>query len=370
LAILEDSEHINISLNFNFIKTCCMKIALFAFLAIFCLSAEAQISINRAEMPQSGDTIRVMNATIPPNFGSRLAATGPNKNWDFSDLQPTTDELWSYRLGIQTPYFFFLTAYGRQVQESLSLFVVELEQLYDFYNLNNNRFAVTGKGFTVTGLPLPAFFTDPEEVFFLPLTYLRSDTSTFAFSLSIPTVGEYLSRGGRKTEVDGWGTIKTPQGTFDCLRVKSTVRTLDSITFNGFTIGIPIRTEVQYYWLAKNEKAPILKATGTSFFGQFTPNSIQYRYNAPVLVPPAKVQVEAGKVLLYPNPVSDVLYLAVNSIDRIEAVQMFDEYGKLVKAFQGKPQAGIDVRDLQSGIYTLRVYGQYGVYTEKAVVAR
>lgn len=347
-----------------------MKVVLVAFLAAFCMTAEAQISIIRAEMPQSGDTLRVMNATSSSSLGPRLAATGANYNWDFSDLQPTSDELLSYRLGIQTPYFFFLTAYGTQVQESLNLFVVNLEQLYDFYSLNNNRFAVIGKGFTVTGLPLPAFFSDPDEMFFLPLTYQRNDSSTFAFSLSIPTVGEYRSRGGRKTEVDGWGTIKTPQGTFDCLRVKSTVRTLDSITFNGFSIGIPLRTEVQYYWLAKNEKAPILKATGNSFFGQFTPNVIQYRYNAPVLVPPVKVQVEAGKVLLYPNPTSEILYLSVNSIDRIEAVQLFDEYGKLVKVFEGNPTAGIDIRDIQSGLYTVRVYGQYGVYTEKAVVTR
>ncbi len=345
-----------------------MKIALLAFTAVFCSYAQAQISITRNEMPQSGDTVRVMNATVPASIGPRLAATGASFNWDFSDLEPTTDELLSYRLGIQTPYFYFLTAYGTQVQDNLNLFVVNLEQLYDFYNLNNSRFAVTGKGFTVTGLPLPAFFSDPDEVFFLPLTFQRSDSSTFAFSLNIPTVGEYRSRGGRKTEVDGWGTIKTPEGTFECLRVKSTVRTLDSITFNGLNIGIPVRTEVQYYWLAKDQKAPVLKATGTSFFGQFTPTTLQYRYTAPVFAPPIKVPVEVGKVLLYPNPVSEILYLAVNGIDRIDAVQMFDEYGRLVKVVEGNSPAGIDIRDLQSGLYSLRVYGQFGVYTEKVVV--
>lgn len=333
-------------------------------------TAQAQITITRSDMPQSGDTARVMNAAITPNLATRLAATGADFEWNFADLQPQNDELHNYRAGLQTPYFYFLTAYGREVQESVNLLVINLEQLYDFYSLNNNRFAITGKGFTVTGLPLPAFFSDADEMFFLPLTYQRNDSSTFAYGLDIPTVGEYSSRGGRKTEVDGWGSITTPKGTYDCLRVKSTLRISDSITFNGFNIGLPLRTEVQYYWLAKGEKAPILKATGNSFFGQFTPNVIQYRYNAPVLVPQLKVQVEAGKVLLYPNPTSEILYLAVNGIDRIEAVQMFDEYGRLVKAIESHPQAGIDIRDLQSGLYTVRVYGQYGVYTEKMVVAR
>lgn len=333
-------------------------------------TAQAQITITRSDMPQSGDTARVMNAANAPNLATRLTATGADFEWNFADLQAQTDELHNYRAGLQTPYFYFLTSYGREVQESVNLLVVNLEQLYDFYSLNNNRFAVTGKGFTVTGLPLPAFFSDADEMFFLPLTYQRNDSSTFAYGLDIPTVGEYSSRGGRKTEVDGWGRITTPTGTYDCLRVKSTLRIVDSITFNGFNIGLPQRTEVQYYWLAKGEKAPILKATGTSFFGQFNPNLIQYRYNAPVLVPPLKVQVEAGEVLLYPNPTSEILYLAVNGIDRIEAVQMYDEFGRLVKVFEGNPKAGIDIRDLQSGFYTVRVYGQYGVYTEKVVITR
>jgi len=345
-----------------------MRQLLLAFWVLCIGAAQAQITIIRSDMPQNGDTVRVMNAAFPPNIETRIAATGADFEWDFTDLQAETDELHNYRLGIQTPYFYFLTAYGRQVQESLNLLVISLDQLYDFYNLNNSRFAIIGKGFTVTGLPLPAFYTDSDEMFFLPLTYQRSDSSTFAFSLNIPSVGAYSSSGGRKTEVDGWGSITTPAGTYDCLRVKSTLRIVDSITFNGFNIGIPQRTEVQYYWLAKGEKAPILKAIGTTFFGQFTPTSIQYRYNAPVLAPPISVTVEAGKVLVYPNPANSIVYLAVNGIDRIEGVQMYDEFGRLVKVFEGHPVAGIDVRDLQSGMYSIRVYGQYGVYTEKVVL--
>lgn len=332
-------------------------------------TAQAQITITRSDMPQSGDTARVMNAAITPNLATRLAATGADFEWNFADLQPQTDELHNYRAGLQTPYFYFLTAYGREVQESVNLLVINLEQLYDFYSLNNNRFAVTGKGFTLTGLPLPAFFSDADEMFFLPLTYQRNDSSTFAYGLDIPTVGEYSSRGGRKTEVDGWGSITTPTGTYDCLRVKSTLRIADSITFNGFNIGLPQRTEVQYYWLSKGEKAPILKATGNSFFGQFTPNLIQYRYNAANVPPTIQVGgVKAGEMRVYPNPANEVLFLAVNSLDRIETVSFYDAFGKLVKFMEGYSATGIELRDLQSGLYNIQVTSQYGVYTEKALI--
>lgn len=341
----------------------------FALLFLICpIVMQAQITITRNDMPQSGDTVRVMNAQIG-NIGSRLAATGPNFNWDFSDLQPAQDELLAYRPGIQTPYFFFLTAYGVKVADEINLFVTSFRNVYDFYNLNNNRLAITGRGITIEGLPLPAFYSDPDEQFFLPLTYGRRDTSTFAWGLTVPTFGGYQSRGGRLTEVDGYGTITTPFGSFECLRVRSTLRIIDSVSFNGLNLNLPPRTEVEYYWLAKDEKAPVLKARGTSFFGNFTPQQVQYRYQPPELRPPLKVNVPNGQVLLYPNPATERLFVAVGNLDQVRAVQLFDEYGKLVLSFDHNPPAGIDCYPLQSGVYTVRVTGDYGTYTSKAVVA-
>lgn len=320
-------------------------------------------------MPVSGDTARVMNAAVPAGSGARFTMTGPDHQWDFSDLQAQAEELKQYQPALQTPYFFFLTAYGAKVQDSVNLFVTSLQQIYEFYNLNNNRFAATGRGFTVNGIPLPAFFSDPDELFFLPITFGRSDSSTFAFSLNIPSVGEYKSRGGRKTEVDGWGKVLTPQGSYDCIRVKSIVRTLDSITFNGLNLGLPIRTTIEYYWLSKSEKVPVLKVAGSSFFNQFTPNTIQYRYQPGNVGPEdLKLPIAAGEVRVFPNPANDKVTIAVNALDKIEAIQWFDAFGNLVKVQTG-PVAEVDLQDLSSGVYSLRVYGQYGIYNQKLVVA-
>jgi hypothetical protein len=331
--------------------------------------AQAQLELLRSDMPTSGDTARVMNAAVRPGSGVAFAATGPDFRWDFADLQAQTEELKQYQPALQTPYFFFLTAYGTKVQDSINLFVTSLQQIYEFYNLNNNRFATTGRGFTVNGIPLPAFFSDPDELFFLPLTYGRNDSSTFAFGLNIPSVGEYKSRGGRKTEVDGWGKVQTPQGSYDCIRVKSTVRTLDSITFNGLNLGLPLRTTIEYYWLSNTEKVPVLKVTGSSVFNQFTPNAIQYRYQPSNPGPQElKLPIAAGEVRIFPNPANEKATIAVNALDKIEAIQWFDAFGKLVKAQVG-PVAEVDLQDLSSGVYSLRVYGQYGIYNQKLVVA-
>lgn len=342
---------------------------LFYFGLLPCFVA-AQPVFNRADMPVPGDTARVMNASVPGNLNTRLQITGANSNWDFTDLQPEAHELVSFQGAVQTPYFFFAlaNAHGVKFADSINLLVVSLQNIYDFYNVSNQRYAIVGRGVTVQGFPLPAQYTDPDELYFFPLQFGKRDTSTFAYGLSIPQTGGFASRGGRLTEVDGWGTLATPFGTYNALRVKSTLRIVDSISFNGFNLPLPQRTEVEYRWLAKGEKAPVLRIRGNAFFGNFTATEVQYRYNLPQVVPQINVTVPPGEVVLYPNPTRELLFLAVNSLDRIEHIQIADQFGRIVFNETGS-RSLLDVRELQSGVYQLTVAGQYGQITKKFVVA-
>lgn len=338
----------------------------------FCMGiweARAQITLTRNELPQSGDSARIMNAqlSIP---GTRFAATGLGINWDFSDLQPATPDLVWYRPGLQTPYFLFLNSFGTKVQDSLNLVVVSLQNVFEFYNSNNTRWAAVGRGFTVSGLPIPTFYSDNDEIFFFPLTYGRKDSSTFAYNIEIPTIGTYASRGGRVTQVDGWGNITTPQGTFSCLRIKSTLRILDSLTFQGNTIGLPLRTEIEYYWLSREENIPILKVRGTSFFGLFNPSLVQYRFTPKSGTPPPDVPVADGEFLVYPNPTENLLYMAVGRFDKINRLQFIDQMGRVLRDLPSPSQPMLDLGDVQAGAYSLRAECTYGTYTKKVIVTR
>ncbi len=338
-------------------------------ISTFFIPVKAQITLNRDQLPRSGDSAQIMNAqlSIP---GTRFAATGPGTNWDFSDLQASSPDLVWYRPGIQTPYFLFLNSFGTKVQDSLNLLVVSLQNVFEFYNSNNTRWAAVGRGFTVSGIPIPAFYTDNDEIFFFPLTYGRKDSSTFAYNISIPTVGEYASRGGRVSQVDGWGSITTPQGTFECLRVKSTLRILDSLTFQGNTFGVPLRTEIEYYWLSREEHIPILKVRGTSFFGLFNPSLVQYRFTPKSGVPPPDVPVADGDFLLYPNPTDQMLYIAVGRFDQINRLQFIDQMGRILRDWAAPVRPILDLGDVQAGTYTVRAECSFGTYVRKVVVAR
>jgi len=330
---------------------------------------KAQMTLTRDQLPRSGDSAQIMNAQRSIS-GTRFAASGPGVNWDFSDLQPESPDLVWYRPGIQTPYFLFLNSFGTKVQDSINLIAVSLQNVFEFYNSNNTRWAAVGRGFTVSGIPIPAFYTDNDEIFFFPLSYGRKDSSTFAYNINIPTVGEYASRGGRVTQVDGWGSITTPQGTFECLRVKSTLRILDSLTFQGNTFGVPLRTEIEYYWLSREEHIPILKVRGTSFFGLFNPSLVQYRFTPKSGVPPPDVPVADGDFLLYPNPTDRMLFMATGRFDQINRLQLIDQTGRVLRDWPTPARPMLDLGDVPAGTYTVRAECTFGTYVKKVVVAR
>ena len=64
-----------------------------------------------------------------------------------------------------------------------------------------------------------------------------------------------------------------------------------------------------------------------------------------------KSQVDA-KISLYPNPVSEVLHISSNA--RIEAIEIMNSVGAMLIR-RSKVNAGIDVSDLQPGLYFVKV---------------
>ncbi|WP_202701594.1 T9SS type A sorting domain-containing protein [Flavobacterium sp. UGB4466] len=71
---------------------------------------------------------------------------------------------------------------------------------------------------------------------------------------------------------------------------------------------------------------------------------------------------KASKVILYPNPASNVLYFS-ESAQSIEKVQVYNMSGTLVKSV-GKNVESIDVSNLISGTYLVKVYTNEGSFNQ------
>lgn len=255
--------------------------------ALFFLSSSsvrAQISITQQHLPSSGDTIRYSNA-LGAQFNFRQS--GADFKWDFSTLEPNSQDIYSYKASSQTPYIlnFGFSAIGLKIADSLGGGQLQLVDVYNFFRKSSTVWNNVGIGFRYGSLPLPQSgkHSDEDEIYKLPLKYLDSAKTTFNVSVPIVVLlipaGNFYQRGTRETVVDGWGTISTPYASnVSCIRVRSIIDQRDSvaITQPALNFGFP-STRVEYKWLSTTEKIPVLEVSGTEVNGTFTPTLIRYR---------------------------------------------------------------------------------------------
>lgn len=236
-----------------------------------------QITITQADMPSSGDTLRysngVFSATLP------YVVSGANQIWDFSTLTPSSQDVESYKSSLQTPYAFFffgLNKYGRKIADTLGFSTFQFTDVYNFYKKSNSAYEVEGIGLRYLGVPLPAYYTEKDKLYQFPLQYNDRDSSGFKFTINLPSLGSYSQVGYRINEAEGWGTVTTPFGTFNCLKIKSSIFSADSLNISGFPIKFNRRI-VEYKWLANGQKIPVLEITGNLIGGNFAATSVRYR---------------------------------------------------------------------------------------------
>lgn len=255
-----------------------MKHLFLALVILLSLNSFAQINITQSDMPNSGDTIRY-SVTADMND---YVVTGANYTWDYSTLTSNSQGMYEYKsaLAINPVYVlpFGFLGYGLKISDGFSLGPVSLNNIYNFFNKSSTKYTIEGYGAEVSGIPLPSSYTDEDEFYQFPLNYMDMDTSTFDVKVNIPTLGYLKMVGTRINIAEGWGTIITPYGTFNALKIKTIVDEMDSVSTSLFpiSIGIPRKT-ITYKWLTNTEKIPVLEASGTMIGTTFTPTQIRYR---------------------------------------------------------------------------------------------
>ncbi|MNR36484.1 hypothetical protein D3C85_1544060 [compost metagenome] len=76
----------------------------------------------------------------------------------------------------------------------------------------------------------------------------------------------------------------------------------------------------------------------------------------------AVAEPETAKVILYPNPVADVLYLT-KSTQVVEKIQVYNMSGTLVKS-AAKDAESIDLSSLIAGTYLVKVSTNDGSFNQ------
>lgn len=355
------------------------KSLILAFAALSSSYAVAQITINNNDMPVVNDTIRI--STTADQWGIDPTLTGANYNWDFSFLTPVSQTIDTFVAVTTTPFayqFYFnnqfiypdhKASYAKKGTD-LSLFgFLTISNVYDFYKNDATGYRNVGYGANINGLPASVRNIPTDTIYEFPLNYGDNYSSHSTSSISIPNMFYYgTSKVMSNATVDGWGSITTPYGTFNCLRVAMTIDIHDSLYLDtlGFGFGIDRPTEIQYHWLAAGMKEPILQIN-TSFAGVIT--TIRYR-DFPVL----NIGVEENKELairMYPNPTSEMVL--IETLQENGSVEVYDLSGKLVLNHPVKASTGtfvLNCSSLSNGTYFVRLIQEHSVSTGKLMIAR
>lgn len=348
-------------------------------LLITCLFASltgfAQITITNSDMPSAGDTFRVSNGLITPTIDP--VPTGASFLWDFSSLQMVTQDVDSFVSVSSTGTIFSLifsnlpfnpnranlAAKGPDIPSVPQL---SLSDVFYFYYNSSASYQVSGYGATINGVQAPIPFNNKDIVYNFPLNFGNIDSSDSDFQLSLPGLGFYGHNQRRVNEVDGWGTLITPFGSFNTIRVKSMINSNDSLYLDslgtGFGFSLPPTTE--YKWLGAQSGIPLLQITTTNTFGTDIVTSIVYRDSVRTTTGLADLTGQDGSFEVYPNPAGNRVNVDLNVINQENiTISLISADGKHVnKLWSGTMNQGfnslnfdLDLYSLSDGIYLVEV---------------
>ncbi|MFM7015257.1 MAG: T9SS type A sorting domain-containing protein [Bacteroidota bacterium] len=338
-----------------------------------------QITIGTSDFAVGGDTIRVSLTNLAP-INTSLATNGANAVWDYSALQPTSQDVDSFlSIGstgaIYSIYFAnfpFNTnranVAARGVDLSAAGGAVPITDVYNFFYNSSSSYKQVGFGANLSGVSTPVPYGNKDIVYAFPCNFGNQDSCDSDYSITIPSLGHADGHQHRVNHVDGWGTLITPFGTFNALRVVSELSGKDSLYLDtlGFGFSFPRAKTREYKWLSTNGKIPVLQInTNVNGLNEVI-TSIKYRdiYRDLTVGIQNHSPVEAK---VYPNPSNgEVVYINLNNFSNGKwEVAVYSMNGSLLRLFnktasQGKITLN-ELKDIAPGYYTISLKGEAGV---------
>ncbi|MBN2681156.1 MAG: T9SS type A sorting domain-containing protein [Bacteroidales bacterium] len=336
----------------------------------------SQITITSADMPVVGDTLRISTTTVSP---IDFEVTGEDYFWNFSELQYESQTIDTFVHINETPFTYNLVfvfpfvstiAKAASPPEMPGLVPITITESFDFFKESTGEFTKTGFAAKINDIPTPRKYDNPELLYTFPLNNLsEADSSLSYWDLEVPGYGLYGQTIKRHNIVDGWGTVSTPFGSFDCLRLKSTVNVRDTFYVESYSIGYGVnRPElIEYKWLANGMAIPVLQIDNTNLV-----TNIRYldsaRVNLTTGLESFSINNEIG---VFPNPGKDIINIQINMFEgeKIDC-ELIDLFGRqlikkeIYKSDLRSNKFSINLSEINpsTGVYFLKV--KYGIKNE------
>jgi hypothetical protein len=356
-----------------------MKTQLFTIaLAFISVNTLAQITVTDSDIISVGDIVYQAVDSLPSN-SITIGNSGANQTWDFSSLQDMEVDIIEVISPVGTPY--------ENIHPDANM-CVEIDDELMYLDKSSTGLEMVGYGdipLNMLMIPLPLVYglsqqsgpnTVMDSVFsnmFLPDSLAPFISGNFTYnqvdSLKITAVitSEF--------NVDAWGNVTIPLGTFDALRLKvEETTTTDFYAYCSGVIGggwysvpaqlFPSETEIanRYQWWSND---PSVKFMLAELEMDSLSNNVEYvtfltenPATSAHILPNISVNV-------YPNPALETITIST-SINNSEFV-VSDINGKVLSKERFSKTSQFNFSGYPSGVYFVKVISGDNVVSKKIV---
>jgi len=291
--------------------------------------------IDRTDMPAPTaaaplDTLRLSTASpVLPASAPPLSRRGANQTWNYAGLAAAAQRVerfvtvnsFAATAPLYALFFGPLGGVNRATVAAPQSLVpaalpLPITGTYQFYYASaaaaaTQDFRSVGFGATLGTSTVPVGYASQAQqdiIYRFPLSYASlpdSSSSFFATPAAVAAAGYLSQRRKRVNRPDAWGTLVTPFGTFQTVRVVTRLQDHDSLSFGTVSQGFDLPLRREYKWLAKGVHVPVLTITTVVAGGQETVASVEYRdiYRRIVRLATRDAAADAA-LTAYPNPLA------------------------------------------------------------------
>lgn len=335
--------------------------------------SQAQITITSADVPNVGDLMTTAQDTLTM---LTPGASGANQTWNFGALLNHGQSTLEFLDPANTPYATEFPTANIAFEQVPGAFAYGIR--------NASEVSLIGLKGDFLGIGLPSrFYITPKDILAqLSMdfndSYLNNHTDHTvlpAALLGLPAPidsvkFEIVSQG--TVNIDAWGMVTTPTGTYNALRQYTVERNTTTIYGKSFGVWslLPFGTNptydttYTYQWWSNDPGTgfPVLEMT-TDNTG--SAKGASYMVPSPAVSVASAAPIE-NKVSVYPNPAS--LFVEVKSSSSISQLKVLDMTGKLVlnERIAGMT-AKLDVSALPVGSYILKIESGEGKVSYESI---
>jgi hypothetical protein len=329
-------------------------------------SVTAQITITSAHFIDASDVIQLGNDENPTIVHT---AAGPSQTWDYSGLNASTTS--SIAMGMADWYSgstnFPQATLASQDEDGIQIFFRKNTEAFDLMGVYGDFFdSGTNQAFA---------YTPYQRQLTFPSTYGTTFSNVSTLKIVLDDIEDFDSivvtiTTHRFSEMDAWGSITTPFGTFPSIRQHIKDSTITSV--RGYLLTFPIFNQNEtsltnsysFYTDAQNARYSLLQYS-------YDPDTellsnVQWQSASPVSNIPAQT---TNEYTLYPNPASNQVNIQFGEKVNGKLV-VVDVLGKVVysQMIADSNASQVDVSQWNPGVYFFQFTSNNATVTKKITV--